>query len=694
MSEHTNRLAKEQSPYLLQHAHNPVDWYPWGNGAFEKAVRENKPVFLSIGYATCHWCHVMERESFEDEEVAGLLNQSFVSIKVDREERPDIDGVYMTVCQMLTGAGGWPLTIIMTPEKRPFFAATYIGKHATHGAMGMLDLLPRIADLWENHRAKLGESAEKVTEELLRYSAASQAGVVEERLLRETYDNLAASYDDRYGGFSGAPKFPVPHHLMFLLRYWKRTGEPKALAMVEKTLTAMRQGGIYDHVGFGFHRYSTDQRWLVPHFEKMLYDQALLAIAYTEAFQATRNPLFSKTAGETISYILRKLSGPEYAFYSAEDADSEGVEGKFYVWRTEEVIEVLGREEGELINGLFHMREDGNYAEEGSGGRLTGMNILHLPKTLEEYANLVDIDPLMLKARLETARIRLFNAREKRVPPLLDDKILTDWNGLALAAIAKGARVFNDASLAREARRTADFLLQTMRRPDGTLMHRYRKGDVDIPGNLDDYAFFVWGLIELYETVFDPKYLRAAKELTDTMLRLFGDEGGGFFFTPANGEELLTRRKEVYDGALPSGNAVAGWNLFRLARFTGDQSYTRHGDSMLAAFGGALVKNPDAYCFSMIALDFALGPTAEVVIASLGDAEHAAALLKPLNAKFYPKNVVLFAGKDESAELAEIAPYTTGKISEGEEATAYVCRNFTCAMPVTDPAKMLDLLGT
>ncbi len=692
MSEHTNRLSKEQSPYLLQHAHNPVDWFPWGEEAFAKAAREDKPVFLSIGYATCHWCHVMERESFEDEEVARLLNQSFVAIKVDREERPDIDGVYMTVCQMLTGAGGWPLTIIMTPEKKPFFAATYIGKHAAHGLMGMMDLLPRIAELWKNHRGKLAESAEKVTEGLRRHSAASQSGAVEEGLLRETYKNFAATYDAEYGGFSRAPKFPVPHNLMFLLRYWKRTGEPGALAMVEKTLTAMRHGGMYDQIGFGFHRYSTDRRWLVPHFEKMLYDQALLAIAYTEAFQVTRNPLFARTAGETLSYILRKMAGPEGAFYSAEDADSEGVEGKFYVWRTSEVTGALGVEEGGLINGLFHMREDGNYADE-AGGALTGVNIPHLPKTVEEYAALIDIDPMMLKARLETARIRLFNAREKRVPPLLDDKILTDWNGLALAALGMGARVFGDASFSREAVRAADFILHTMRRPDGTLLHRCRKGAADIPGNLDDYAFLTWGLIELYEAVFDPKYLLAAKELADTMLRLFADEAGGFYFTPAGDEALLARRKEIYDGALPSGNAVAALNLLRLARFTGDESYARHADKVLAAFGGAFAKNPEAYSFSMIALDFSLGPCAEVVIVSPGDAEHAAALLKPLHVPFAPRQIVLFAGKDEAAKLAAIAPYTKGLAPVDGEAAAYVCRNFTCAMPVTDPVKMMELLG-
>lgn len=692
MSEHTNRLSKEQSPYLLQHAHNPVDWFPWGDEAFAKAALEDKPVFLSIGYATCHWCHVMERVSFEDEDVARLLNRSFIAIKVDREERPDIDGVYMTVCQMLTGAGGWPLTIFMTPDKKPFFAATYIGKHAAHGQMGMMDLLPRIADLWENHRAKLTESAEKVKEGLRQHSEAGQSAAVEERLLREAYENLAASFDEEHGGFSRAPKFPVPHNLMFLLRYWKRTGEQKALSMVEKTLTAMRHGGMYDQVGFGFHRYSTDRRWLVPHFEKMLYDQALLAIVYTEAYQATRDPLFARTARETLSYILRKMAAPEYAFYCAEDADSEGVEGKFYVWRTNEVIEVLGEDEGELINGLFHMREDGNYAEE-SGGGLTGVNIPHLPKTVEEYAALIGIDPMMLKARLETARIRLFNAREKRVPPFLDDKILTDWNGLALAALGKAARVFGDASFAREAVRAADFLLHTMRHPDGTLLHRYRKGDAGVPGNLDDYAFLVWGLIELYEAVFDPKYLRVAKELTDTMIQLFSGETGGFYFTPAGGEQLLTRRKEIYDGALPSGNAVAALNLMRLARFTGDELYARHADKTLAAFGGAFAKNPDAYGFSMIALDLALGPATEVVIASPGDAEHAAALLKPLNAVFAPGRTVLFTGKDEAAALAAIAPYTKGMAPVDGEAAAYVCHNFACAMPVTDPAMMMELLG-
>ncbi|MFH1125034.1 MAG: thioredoxin domain-containing protein, partial [Pseudomonadota bacterium] len=434
----SNRLIHEKSPYLLQHAHNPVNWLPWGHEAFEKAHRENKPIFLSIGYSTCHWCHVMEKESFEDPEVAGLLNETFVSIKVDREERPDLDHVYMTACQMLTGSGGWPLTIVMTPDKRPFFAATYIPKGSRFGRTGMMELIPRLRDTWRTRRDEVLASAESITQSLQGLEKESQGGDLDRSVLDRAYEELSKRFDKTYGGFSNAPKFPTPHNFFFMLRFWKRTGNSEALKMVEKTLQKIRWGGIYDQVGFGFHRYSTDREWLVPHFEKMLYDQAMLALAYLETYQAAGEGVYGDTAREIFEYVLRDMTSPEGAFYSAEDADSEGEEGKFYVWTREELRQILGEEEADLIAKVFHVEKSGNFREEATGEN-TGANILYLGRPISEIAADLGMPRPDLEKAMESARKKLFEARKKRVHPHKDDKVLTDWNGLMIAAFARGA---------------------------------------------------------------------------------------------------------------------------------------------------------------------------------------------------------------------------------------------------------------
>ncbi|MDP3104376.1 MAG: thioredoxin domain-containing protein [Candidatus Methanoperedens sp.] len=512
-----NRLALEKSPYLLQHAHNPVDWYPWGTEAFEKAKREDKPIFLSSGYSTCHWCHVMEKESYEDEEVAELMNEAFVSIKIDREERPDIDGIYMKVCQAMSGSGGWPLNIIMTPDKKPFFAGTYIPKESRYGRTGMLELIPEIRDIWKKNRGKAESLAAQIISSLSEEQEAGEELKVD--VLHVAYEQLLEAFDEQHGGFGGAPKFPTPHNLTFLLRYWKRTGDIMALRMVERTLTAMSMGGIYDHAGFGFHRYSTDAKWLVPHFEKMLYGQALLAMAYTEAYQATGNQEFKRIACEVFTYVLRDMTSPEGGFYSGEDADSEGVEGKFYVWTENEIDLALG-EHSELMKKVFGIDKYGNFREEGKS---SGKNILYMSKTLTEMSANLKLPADQIRRRIGDAKQKLFAAREKRVHPGKDDKILADWNGLMIAAFAKGAQAFNEPAYADAACRAADFIFSRMRTDDGRLYHRYREGEPAVMAFLDDHAFLVWGLIELYEATFGVSYLRAALEITDIMMEHFWD---------------------------------------------------------------------------------------------------------------------------------------------------------------------------
>ncbi len=679
-----NHLISEKSPYLLQHAYNPVQWYPWVDEAFERAKREDKPIFLSVGYSTCHWCHVMAHESFEDPEVAALMNKTFICIKVDREERPDIDNTYMAIAQEMTGRGGWPLTIIMTPDKRPFFAATYIPRRGRFGQTGMMELVPRIHTLWESNRKELLASADKVLE-AFRQTQTSEMGserLKPDAILARGYDGLSANYDALNGGFGTAPKFPSPHNLLFLLRYWKRSGDDAVLDMVKTTLLAMRMGGIYDHVGGGFHRYSTDEGWLVPHFEKMLYDQAMLAIAYVEAFQATGNEVFAMTAREILDYVLRDMTSETGGFFSAEDADSEGEEGKYYLWTADELNSSLQKEEMRLMIRLFDLHESGNFEK--------GRNILRLRSAPQEAASVLKMDEKELQSRLEKIRLKLFAVREKRVRPMKDDKILTDWNGLMIAACARAAQVLKEPKYASAAMKSADFLLRTMRTTEWRLQHRYR-GEAGIQANLDDYAFLIWGLIDLYETVFDLKYLQAALELNRVMLRHFwDDQQGGLFFTPDDGKAILLRKKEFYDGAVPSGNSVAMLNLLRLAHYTGDPALEEASEKIACVAVGAAGNRLVGHAMLLCALDFALGPSLEIVLAGDRHDEEIQRMLQAIRIRFLPNKIVLMRSDEQ---IGTIAQFAKNMLPLDGRATAYVCSGQRCHLPTTDLKKMLELLA-
>ena len=693
-NQRPNRLISEKSPYLLQHAYNPVDWYPWGPEAFEAARRENKPVFLSIGYSACHWCHVMEKESFEDDEVAGLINEVFIPVKVDREERPDIDTLYMKACQLMTGSGGWPLTIIMTPEKKPFFSGTYLPKKSSSGRIGMIDLVPRVKKMWMSQPGDIKRLSDEITAALKQEETGLPGNALDEPVLQSAYEELCRRFDERHGGFGAAPKFPTPHNLLFLLRYWKRKKDPKALRMVEQTLQAMRQGGIYDHVGFGFHRYSTDAIWLVPHFEKMLYDQAMLTLAYVDAYLATKKEEYKQTACEICDYVLRDMTGPGGGFYSAEDADSEGVEGKFYVWTFEEMSNILDPSEAGLVIKAFNIGKDGNFIDQAINER-PGTNILYMDKSLEQSAQALNMTVQNLRDLLNEALKKLFAFREKRIHPSKDDKILTDWNGLMIMALARTAQAFNEPLYARAAERAAAFLLTHMRTPDGRLLHRYRDGEAFFPAHVDDYGFFISGLIELYETVFDIRYLETALELNKDFTRHFWDsDRGGFYFTADDTEEILVRKKEIYDAAVPSGNSMAMLNLLRLGRMTGDPDLEEKAVKTGCAFANIVSEYPAAYTQLMVAVDFAAGPPCEVVIAGDLQAEDTKALLKALRSEFLPNKVVLLRpSEQQSPDIDRISGFTEACGSPDGKARTYICRDYNCQLPTSDIARMLEMLN-
>ncbi|MGY5855893.1 MAG: thioredoxin domain-containing protein [Candidatus Thorarchaeota archaeon] len=687
----TNRLAKEKSPYLLQHAENPVDWYPWGDEAFELAAKENKPVFLSIGYSTCHWCHVMAHESFEDDEVTRLMNDAFVNIKVDREERPDIDGVYMEVAQMITGRGGWPLTIIMTPDKKPFYAGTYIPKESRYNMLGMKELVPRIKELWETDQANIDEVIGKIEQAL---SESSGTGLKDDLTLNDVdlaYAHLSQRFDEERGGFGSAPKFPSPHNLLLVLRYWKRTGDERALYMVEKTLQKMRLGGLFDHLGFGFHRYSTDAEWLLPHFEKMLYDQASLMMAYTEAYQITKKQEYADVVQDIFEYITRDMTSPEGAFYSAEDADSEGEEGKFYTWTQSEIKDALKNDVASIFMQVYNIHEEGNFEDEATREK-TGLNIPHLSDS-------VNVDTKMTKQELEillgTARTNLFIRRERRVRPSLDDKILTDWNGFMIAALAKAAIVIGDKKFTEVAEKALTFILETMLDENRGLYHRYKEGDVAIGAFLDDYAYLVWALLEMYEVTFKPEYLKQAKNLTMELIENFWDEkDGGFFFTSTNSEELLVRKKDAYDGAMPSGNSVAALNLVRLARFLGDPKLEERAAETIKAFSGIVPRAPSGFSMMLNALEFAQGESYEIVIAGDPDQPDTQKMLDTIREHYIPNKVILLKGtKHQSDEVSRLAPFAKFHDTVGGKATAHVCINYNCKLPTTDTQQLLKLLG-
>ena len=684
-----NHLKNEKSPYLLQHAQNPVDWHPWGDEAFTRARLEDKPIFLSIGYSTCHWCHVMERESFEDEDVARMLNETFVNVKVDREERPDIDAVYMEVCKLLTQSGGWPLTIMMTPDRKPFFAATYLPPRSKYGRAGLTDIVGRVGVLWRTRRAELLSSAEEIVNALQKPSAGSARDAGEEELHR-AYRLFSMSFDAAFGGFGQAPKFPSPHQLFFLLRYWKRTGEAQALRMAEWTVRNMRRGGIFDQIGFGFHRYSTDERWIVPHFEKMLYDQALMALACAELYQATGSGEYAAAARETAAYVLRDLTDAGGGFYCAEDADSEAVEGKFYLWTEKEIRAVLDAEEADFF--LTHYRHASDRSVPGMREIPEGHFIAHAkPLTAEPGPGQTAFWPVLTEA----IREKLFAVREKRVRPHRDDKILTDWNGLMIAALARLAQVLKEPAYAAAAVRAMDFILRSLRTPDGRLLHRFRGGHSAFAANLDDYAFIIWALLELYEATFDPAYLTRALELHSHLRGFFRDEkDGGFFFTPKDAEPLPVRPKELYDGAIPSGNSVAFLNTLRLSRITGDDALEKEAREIAGAFGGPAGASPTAFAHFLCGLDFAVGPASEVILAGKEGAPDAQALLGALRRSFTPNKVVIFRPEDTGgADIEAISPRVRSRVCIGGRATAYVCSGFACRLPATDPEQMMALLN-
>jgi len=678
-----NRLINEKSPYLLQHAYNSVDWYPWSSEAFETAKAQDKPVFVSIGYSACHWCHVMEQECFADEEVAKLMNASFVCVKVDREERPDLDSTYMAVCHAMGRNCGWPLNIIMTPEKKPFFAASYIPKNSRFGLVGMIDLIPQINAIWRTRRSELETVGETIQQRIAALEQRTPEKELDVEELHNAYEQLALNFDVENGGFGNAPKFPTPHNLLFLLRYWNRTKEKPALEMVEKTLRAMRLGGIFDQLGFGFHRYSTDAEWRVPHFEKMLYDQALLAMAYTEAYQATGDGKFKVTTKEILEYVLRDLTSPEGGFYSAEDADSEGEEGKFYLWTESEIRSTFPPEEADLAINLFGINATGNYYEPNR--RRNGKNILYLAKPLEKVASEANLTLDELILRLGKIRNLLFEERQKRVHPAKDDKILTDWNGLMIAALAKANQVFGEQRYLQAAVKAANFVLKQMSTGNGRLYHRYAKGEKAIDGFLDDYAFLTWGLIEIYEAGFEDKYLQTAIELTNTTVAQFWDEkNGGFHFTAETAEHVLNRRKEVYDGAMPSGNSVALLNLLRLSRLSDNAVFEEIASKTIKAFSGEVRNAPTAHTFLLLAADFAIDPAYNVILVSDTGEDNIRNMLKVLRENYLP-NMVVSLKKPSEAGLDY-------KKIDGK-ATAYVCQNQVCMPPTNEVEKLLQLLG-
>ena len=687
-----NRLIQEKSPYLRQHAHNPVSWFPWGEEAFREAGRTDRPIFLSIGYSTCHWCHVMERESFADEDIARLMNETFISIKVDREERPDIDAHYMAVCQVLTGGGGWPLTVILTPDKRPLFAGTYFPKESRFGLIGLKDLIGRIAEAWKSRRPELLSSTERIRAALHEPAEAPEGPKISSAVLDQAATDLAAQFDAEFGGFGSAPKFPTPHHLTFLLRQARRKNDRKALAMVEKTLQAMRRGGIFDHLGFGFHRYSTDRRWLVPHFEKMLYDQALLAMAYTEAYQFTGQDEYRRTGEEILTYVRRDLRSLEGAFYTAEDADSEGKEGKFYVWELGEIEAVLSPSEAEFAKSVFNLRPEGNFAE--PGGRHSGQNILYLGRPPELTAASLGLSEEDFQEQISRLGGRLFGRREHRPRPLKDTKILADWNGLMIAALAKAALAFGRTDYAEAAATAAAFIRDKMT-VKGKLYHRSAEGEVAVPAFLDDHAFLIWGLLELYAATFEAGYLSWAAGLTEDAIRAFWDEkAGGFFFTSADHhEDLPLRRKELSDGALPSGNSVMVSNLLRLGRLLGRPDLEAKAGRLIEVFSGKISQYPAAYTQLLCGLDFAPGPSREVVVVGRTGAPDTQALFDVLRKEFIPNTVVLFRPAEESdPKIVKLAPFAAAMKSLGDRATAYVCSNYHCERPTTNPEELRSLL--
>ena len=680
----TNRLAQETSPYLLQHKNNPVDWYPWGEEALEKARAEDKPILLSVGYSACHWCHVMERESFEDEATAEIMNKHFVNIKVDREERPDVDSIYMSAVQAMTRHGGWPMTVFMTPDGAPFYGGTYFPPVPSRGMPSFKQVLLSLADAYANRREEVLASAENVREFLKESSTASiPRSEVSEGLLAHAANALAGQIDNRFGGFDGAPKFPQAMNLEVLLRHHKRTGDRAALSGVELTLRQMANGGIYDQLGGGFARYSVDEYWLVPHFEKMLYDNALLARLYLEAYEAAGDGFYRRIAEETLDYVMRDMRSPEGGFYSAEDADSEGVEGKFYVWTPEEIEATLEPEDAKLAERYWDVTERGNFE---------GKNILNVPRPPEAVADEFGLSTEELWQRILLIRERLFTEREKRVRPGRDEKVLAAWNGLMLRAFALAAGATGREEYLRVAEENAAFLLEKLV-VDGRLRRSYKDGQARLNGYLEDYACVADGLVELYEATFETRWLREAASLADAILGLFWEEAeGAFYDTAADHEELVTRPRDVYDNATPSGNSVAVDVLLKLSVLLEREDYRERAGAVLDNLSGGMVQVPGAFGRLLSALDFYLSTPYEVAIIGEREAPDTKMLLETVYSSYLPNKVV--AGSSEKDEEAtQLVPLLANRPMRGGRPTAYVCVNYACQNPTTDPAELARQLG-
>jgi uncharacterized protein YyaL (SSP411 family) len=699
-----NRLANEKSPYLLQHAHNPVDWFPWGAEAFAKARAENKPIFLSIGYSTCHWCHVMERESFENERIADLLNRDYVPIKVDREERPDVDRIYMAFVQATTGGGGWPMSVWLTPELQPFFGGTYFPPENRWGTPGFASVLGQIAAAWSTDQAQIVDSARDVIAQLRQQAEVEpgRASTIDAGLLDSGFYVFRRSFDRELGGFGGAPKFPRPSVLNFLLSQYARTGNREALDMVLLTLREMAKGGMNDQLGGGFHRYSVDERWFVPHFEKMLYDQAQLAVSYVQAFQITGDPQYAETARRTLDYVLRDMQDPDGGFYSAEDADSvidpaePGVkgEGAFYIWTAEEIRRLVPLPEAGWFCYRYGVADGGNVSNDPHG-EFVGRNILYRAMTIEETARQFDRSEEEIRRGLERAQNILLEERLRRVRPHLDDKVLTSWNGLMISAFALAGAVLNEPRYAEAARRAAEFLTTRMLdRNTGILLRRYRQGEAAIPGFLDDYAMLAQGLLDLYEAQFDRAHLETAMALTEKQMALFEDrERGGFFSSGVEDPSLVMRVKEDYDGAEPSGNSVAVFNLLRLAEMTNRDDFRESAARTLAAMAPRLSLAPVALPQMLAACAFHLAPTRQVILVGERNAADTRALVGTLYAKFAPDRIVLMVDSPEARRaLAERIPAIASMQMVDGRAAAYVCRDYTCQLPVSEPSRLAELI--
>ena len=691
-----NRLAHESSPYLLQHAHNPVDWYPWGDEALRRAKEENKPIFLSIGYSACHWCHVMERESFENPAIAKLLNESFISIKVDREERPDLDEIYMTAVQMMTGSGGWPLTVFLTPDLEPFFGGTYFPPEDHYGRPGFGRLLNSISDAWTKGESELQDQAQRLTKAIRngsRFGANPGAGMVDENAVSLAVAELGRTFDAEWGGFGLAPKFPPNGAIGILMREHARTGDARALLLATTTLDRMAEGGMYDQLGGGFHRYSTDEKWLVPHFEKMLYDNALLTRVYLEGWQLTGKESYRRVARETLDYVLRDLADPLGGFHSSEDADSEGEEGIFYIWSLEELERILGAQDTALVAEVYGVKPGGNFE---------GRSILHLARDVEVVAKERGIELAVLETRLLRARSLLLAAREQRIRPGKDDKILASWNGMMISAFARGYQVLRDPRYLAAAENAARFLLDTMRH-EGRLARSFRGGHAESversrhrPGYLDDYAEVANACVDLYETTFDPAWLTSAEELTERMIADFGDEeGGGFFFTSDDHRDLLVRTKPFVDGAVPAGNSTACLVLARLSELLGRPEYRERAERILATTGETVGDHPGAFHNLLHAVEFLLRPTHEIaLVGEIGGAE-TRAFLAEIHGRFLPHKIL--AAIDPDATDAEATrkriPLLAGKEPIDGHPAAYLCENYACQEPVTNPAALRALLN-